>query len=370
MKKLRIMILLIILSFSFFLMQYLKKRNYELSYKIKKYDITEKYIKDDKKYYVTIKYKNDEYFYIINSGYSRKRKLVNNIKYVSNDNYKCLSISFNGEKQTPSCKDKDGYVSYRIVDKEVQKKLDKKLFKEYKVNEPKSFNNIDIYTLNNKKILMWNYHGFYYLSNNKYKEIKLFDNDTYNASLIGQIDNYLILPNYNESYEYKSLKILNIDNLKEKTLKLNDNLSEDSYILGTNENSVFYYDRKHHQEFEFVPYKSKYRLVDNYIYENGKKVNKTELYLANNDAKFKYDVTYTYKLIDGNLYRYNKYNNYKERITDLTIKVKDIVKEDNEEVYFIWENKLYVYSDKYGLSLILEYFELNFNYKNIFYIFD
>ena len=28
----------------------------------------------------------------------------------------------------------------------------------------------------------------------------------------GQIDNYLILPNYNESYEYKSLKILNIDN--------------------------------------------------------------------------------------------------------------------------------------------------------------
>ena len=28
-------------------------------------------------------------------------------------------------------------------------------------------------------------------------------------------------------------------------------------FLGTNENSIFYYDRKHHQEFEFVPYKSK-----------------------------------------------------------------------------------------------------------------
>ena len=54
MKKLRIMILLIILSFSFFLMSYLKKRNYTLSYKVKNYEIKERYIKDDKKYYVTV----------------------------------------------------------------------------------------------------------------------------------------------------------------------------------------------------------------------------------------------------------------------------------------------------------------------------
>ncbi|MBR5662252.1 MAG: hypothetical protein IKX00_01205 [Bacilli bacterium] len=370
MKKLRIMILLIILSFSFFLMQYLKKRNYELSYKIKKYNITEKYIKNDKKYYVTIKYKDDEYFYIIDSKYSRKRKLVDKIKFVSNDNYKCLSISFNDEKQTPSCIGKDGYISYRSLDEDMEKKLDKKLYKYHKNDVQKDYKNMNIYTLNNKKIMMWNYHGFYYLTNDKFKEIKLFDNDTYNASLTGQINNYLIFPNYDETYEYKTMKILNVDNLKEKTLKLNDNLSEDSYVLGTNDKSIFYYDRKHHQEFEFVPHKSKYRLVDNYIYENGNKVDKSEIYLANNDAKFKYDVTYTYKLIDGNLYRYNKYNNYREKITNFDKEVKELVKEDDEEVYFIVDNKLYVYSDKYGHSLILEYFELNFNYKNIFYIFN
>lgn len=368
MKKLRIMILLIILSFSFFLMQYLKKRNYELSYKVKKYSITEKYIKSDKKYYVTIKYKNDEFFYIIDSKYSRKRKLVGSIKLITSDNYKCLSISFNGKKQVPSCKNKDGYVSYRIVDEKIQKKIDKSLFKKYKKDVAKEYKNININTLNNKKILVWNYHGFYYLSNKKFKEIKLFDNDTYNVSLIGQIDHYLILPNYEESYEYKNLKIINIEDFKEKNLKLNDYLSEDSYILGTNEDSIFYYDRKHHQEFEFVPYKNKYRLVGNYIYEYGNKVDKTELYLANNDAKFKYDVTYSYKLINGSLYRYNKYNNYSEKVTDLN--VKEIVKEDNNEVYFISDNKLYVYSDKYGQGLILEFFELNFNYQNIFYIFD
>lgn len=368
MKKLRIMILLIILSFSFFLMSYLKKRNYELSYKIDNYVISEKYIKSDKKYYVTIKYKNDEFFYIINNKYSHKRKLVSNIKFIKNDRYKCLSIKFDNTYQTPSCIDKDGYLSFYNIDSELKSKLNKKLFTSYKTSKNKSYKNININTLYGKKIFVWNYHGFYYLSDKKNKDVKVFNNDTYNASLIGQIDKYLIFPNYNDSYEYKTFKILNIDDFKTKDLKLSDSMSEDSYILGINQDSIFYYDKKHHKEFEFVPYKNKYRLVKNYIYENGKKKEKSEIYLSNNETKFKYNVTYTYKLIGDSLYRYNKYNDYKEKITNLS--VKEIVKEDNDNVYFISDDKLYVYSDKYGEIILLEYFELNFNYKNIFYIFN
>ena len=367
MKKLRIMILLIILSFSFFLILYSKKRDYILSYKIKNYNITEKYIKNDKKYYVTIKYKNNEYFYIIDKNYSRKRKLVSNIKYISNDNTKCLLISFNKEKQNPSCINDKEYISYHLVDKKLKNKMDKKLFNTYKTKKYKSYKNIDINTLYNKKILVWNYHGFYYLSDKTNKEIKIFNNDTYNASLIGLIDKYLIFPNYSETYEYKTFKVLDIDSFKIKTLKLNDNMSEDSYVLGTNEDSIFYYDTKHHQEYEFVPYKNIYRLVNNYIYENKERKDKSEIYLSNNEVKFKYDTTYNYKLIDNTLYRYNKYNNYKEKITDLS--VKEIVKEDNLDVYFISDDKLYVYNDKYSSIKLLDYFELNFNYKNIFYIF-
>ena len=368
MKKLRIMILLIIVSFSFFLMLYLKKRNYELSYKIGSYSVNERYIKNDKKYYVTIKYKDNEYFYIIDNKYSRKRKLVSNIKYISDDKYSCLLITFDGKKQKPSCLNKDSYVSYHMIDEDLKKEIDKKLYTKYKSYKKKSYKGIDINNLYGKKILVWNYHGFYYLSKNKLKEIKMFNNDTYNASLIGQLDKYLVLPNYNESYEYKNLKVLNIEDFKIDTLKLSDNMSEDSYVLGTNQDSIFYYDKKYHREFEIVPYKLVYRLVNNYIYEKGNKVDKSEIYLSNNEVKFTYNDTYSYRLIDGSLYRYNQYNNYKEKITDL--KVKEIVKEDNKEVYFVSDDKLYVYSDKYGLVNLLEYFELNFNYKNIFYIFD
>lgn len=368
MKKLRIMILLIILSFSFFLMSYLKKRNYELSYKIGNYKITERYLKDDKKYYVTINYDNNEYYFIINNKYSRKRKLVSNVKLVKNDNYKCLVMSFNGKKQMPSCIDNASYISYRTVDNKLKTKLGKNLYKEYKNTKTKSYKNIDINTLYDKKILVWNYHGFYYLSDNKSKELKVFNHDIYNTSLISQLDKYLMFPDYNQSYEYSKFKVLNIDDFKIKNLKLNDNMSEDSYVLGTNEDSIFYYDKKHHQEFEFVPYKNKYRTVNNYIYKNGDKKEKSEIYLSNNEAKFIYNTTYTYKIIDDALYRYNKYNNHKERISNL--KVKEIVRENDDEVYYISDDKLYVYSDTYGEVQLLEYFELNFNYKNIFYIFD
>ena len=50
--------------------------------------------------------------------------------------------------------------------------------------------------------------------------------------------------------------------------------------------------------------------------------------------------------------------------------VKDIVKQDNEYVYYLVDDKLYVYSDEFGEILLLDYFELTFNYSNLIYIFD
>ena len=75
MKKLRIMILLIILSFSFFLIVYFKKRNYELSYKVKKYTVTERYIKDTK--WITEKHADEGY------ELTTEEKTTTNTTYIS-----------------------------------------------------------------------------------------------------------------------------------------------------------------------------------------------------------------------------------------------------------------------------------------------
>ena len=367
MKKLKILIGIIIIFFSFFLITYFKKRNYVVNYKVKKYNITEKYDKNKDTYYVSVKNNKEEYHFIIKDKYTRKRKLVSNIKYIKEENKKCLLINFNNKKVAPSCTKDEEYISYYLLDDNMKNKIGKKYYNEYKISKKTSYKNIDINTLFNKKILVWNYHGFYYLDKNKKKDITLFKNDTYDASLIGTIKNYVVIPNYNQEYEYNKLIVLNVDDLKTRNLKLKDNMSSDSYVLGTNLDSIYIFDKKYEKEFEIVPHKLKYRIVNPLIYNKGKKVEKSALTLKNQNETFVYDYTYDYKIINGKLYRTNIYNNSKELISDYDIKT--IVKKNDSEVYYIVDDKLYVNSIKYGEVELLEYFELNFNYENIIYIF-
>lgn len=368
MKKLKIMIIIIILSFSFFLLSYYKRRSYEVSYKKGKYDINEKYLKEDKNYVIKVTDNKDEYLFIITDKYHKSRKLVKNIKKYKIDDETCIEIRFNKNKVIPSCKKNNENISYHLISDKMMKKIGLKKYQNTIKTNKFSYKNIDVNTLNDKKILIWNYHGFYYLDNKKKDDINIIKNDVYKPSFVGQIDNYLVIPNFDQGYEYKELKVLNTKKIDISTLELNENISNDSYVLGTNEDSVFVFDRKYHREVEIVPYKLIYRIVDPFIYVNGDIVPKSDSYLANSNAKFVYNTTYSYKLENDKLYQLNKYNDDKKLITNKS--VKEIVKEDNEEIYYISDDKLYVYSDKYGEVLMLEYFELEFNYKNIIYIFN
>ncbi len=368
MKKLKILIGIIIIFFSFFLITYFKKRNYVINYKVKKYNITERYDKDNKSYYVSVKKGKDNYYFIIKNEYTRKRKLVDNIKLIKNENKKCLLIDFNKTKVNPSCTKDGEFISYYLLDDNMKNEIGKKYYNKYTDKKSKDYKNIDVNTLFNKKVLIWNYHGFYYLSKDKNKDITLFKNDTYDAPFIATLKNYVVIPNYNESYEYNKLIVLNINDFKTKNIKLNDPISSDSYVLGNNLDSVYIFDKKYEKEYEIVPHKLKYRTVSPFIYDKGKKVEKTALSLKNKNERFIYKFVYNYELINNKLYRTNIYNKNKELISNLDIKT--IVKENNDEVYYVSGDKLYVNSVKYGEIELLEYFELNFNYDNIFYIFD
>lgn len=370
MKKLKIMIIIIILSFSFFLMIYSKKRSYELSYDNNGFKVFEKYIKEDNKYIIKITKGSESFNFIINDKYHKNRKLVSNIKKYENDDEVCLEIKFNNKNNIlPTCKKGNDVISYYLVSKKMKNNFKKRDYQEKVKTSKYSYKNIDVKSLNGKKVLIWNYHGFYYLSDNDKKNIDIVKNDVYNPSLVGQIDNYLVIPNYDQGYEYKSLKIFNVDNFNVSKLSISKNLSGDSYVLGVNDKSIFIYDTKYERELEVVPYKLKYRFLNNlYIYDKGKVVSKTSNALNNNNIAFIYDTDYEYVLDNNKLYRTNKYNSDKELISNKDI--KEIVKKDNGEVYYISENSLYSYSDKYGEVEMLEYFELDFNYKNIIYIFN
>ena len=367
MKKLKMLIVIIIIFFSFFLIKSFKKKSYVVNYKVDKYSVYEKYNKKDKAYYIEIKKGKDKYFFILNNKRYKKKKLVSNIKIYTDENKKCMTIKFNKNDFTPSCTKDGEYISHFLIGDKLKEKLGKKYFKKTTSKSKTSYHNINVENLFDNEIFIWNYHGFYKLSTYKNEEISLFKNDTYDAQMIGSINNYIIVPNYNESYEYSKLKVLDINDLKVSDLKLKDNISSDSYVLGTNDKSIYYYDKKYEREYEIVPHKLKYRTVNPVIYVNGKKETKTKLGLKNSETKFIYDTIYNYEIINDSLYRTNKYNKEKEKISDKNVKY--IVKENNDEVYFISEDTLYVNKQNYGDIKILDYFELNFNYKYIIHIF-
>ena len=370
MKKLKIMILLIILSFSFFLLTYFKKRNYKLSYEKSGFKIEEEYIKNDGTYLLNINKKDNKYLFIIKDDYTRKRKLINKIKEYKTDNETCLVITFNNKNVLPSCKRNNEVISYHLISSDLKNKI-KNTNKYIIKTKDKSYdyNNIYVKNLNNKKVLVWNYNGFYVLTNSSKKNINVIKSEIYNPQMVGEIDNYLIMPNYDEGYEYKNIKVLNVDDLNIKNLKLNTSISSDTYVLGKNDKSIFIYDPKYEKEIEIVPYKLKYRDVNPYIYNKGKIETVSYNKLNNQNVEFIYDTLYDYLLVGNRLYRLNKYKSeYKELVTDKV--VKEIVKKNNDEIYYISDDKLYFYSDKYGEVLMLEYFELNFNYKNIIFIYN
>ena len=367
MKKLKILIVFIIIFFSFFLIRSFKKKSYTINYKVDKYSVTEKYNKKDKAYYIEVKKGKDKYFFMLNNKRYKKKKLVSNIKLYRDENKKCLTIKFNKNDLAPSCTKDGEYISHFLVGDTLKEELGNKYYKKVRSGSKLSFHNINIENLFDKKIFIWNYHGFYKLNKYGNTEISLFKNDTYDASMIGSINNYILIPNYNESYEYSKIKILDVEESKVSELKLKDNMSSDSYVLGVNDKSIYYFDKKYEREYEIVPHKLKYRTINPSIYVNGKKESKTKLSLKNNETKFVYDTVYSYKIINDSLYRLNKYNSEKVKISDKVVKY--IVKENNDEVYFISEDSLYVNTIKYGDVKILDYFELNFNYKNIIHIF-
>ena len=227
MKKLKIMIFIIIITFSFFLLMYNHKRSYNLSYNIGNNEVNEEYNKKDNLYLITITTTNHGYNFILEEEYSKNRKIVSNIKEIKTDNEVCLTFKFRDKNNVyPSCYQDKNLISYDLVSDEMKTKMNKNYknnFKTEKVN--KDYENIEINYLNNKKIFIWNYHGFYYLSNNKQKSINLFKRDIYKPNLIGYVENYMFLPDYDNMYEYSNFKVLNTDNLSMKDLEISESKS-------------------------------------------------------------------------------------------------------------------------------------------------
>ncbi len=351
--KLSRFITILLLLFLLFLYFYLKSYNYRLDYKINKYNIHEEYSISDSIYKFNIKYKKNNYPFLINSKYKNARKIIKDIK-ILNDN--CILPISDVLSFYPLCYKDNNYYSYNLANKSDYKYIEYK-----KIN--KSYNNININYLHGKNYLVYNYKSFYLIGKNN-KEIKLFNKDIYSLSLYYQFDNYLLIPNYNENYYFSKIFVINMDNGELKEIKLNNKISFESVFVGNIKNRVYLLDKKEEKEYELNINKLKIRETEIVVIENNKLVRKSLKELYNNDFTKKEDNPFNYKLIDNKLY--SVIDDVNINISNLdNIKIIDI---DKDTVYYLSNERLYMYNPLYGEVYLIENFEWNFNNTNVIFI--
>lgn len=363
-KKLRQFIIVALSLIIIYLIIYLTPRNYEYDYKINGFNIQEKYIKKDKEYLFTIK-KNDKIYKTIGvSKYTPDRKLINGIKEFNNEDTNCIIIDSKIIANNKLCTKDNELISSSLTNiipgKYINKKQDN--YQKYK--------NIKI-NLDDKTYLIWNYNSFIKINKTEKKQIKIFDNDIYNLEIMAKVDKYLVIADYDQKYNYNKLIRLNLKNNKIDEINLKNDISFESRILGVYKNKIYLLDEKNKKEYEINVKKKKINIVSKndfgVIYKNNKQVKSKINKIINDNIEFTSNNYYDYVIENETLYL--KIKNISEKIKISNLSIKNIVYQNNEEVYYITDDKLYKYDFIYGNQEIFTNFEFNFNYENMVVIY-
>lgn len=365
-----IIILVLIIAVIAFIFHLFKLKSYSLEYNIDDFDISENFDEKGNFYYYEIKDDNIKYSFIDQKEYQKEKRLIKGINKYNYEGYQCLTIESSIISSIPLCSYKEEQISFNIVPQELQEKVNNKI-PEINYKNTK-YENYTIYTDNNK-ILIWSYKGFNYINNDDVKFIKLFDKDVYDIPLATKINNYIVIPDYTQLYNFNRVYLINLNNGKTDIWELDKEISYDSYVLGINDKSIFIIDKKSSIEYELVPHRKKMRIVASgdgvgVIYDNGEKKSITLNKLVTKEQTFIYKNLYHYSLKDNILYL--SYLDKDNRIKVSNNEVKEIVYVNNDNVYYLVEDTLYKYNILEGEIKLVTYREWNFNYKNLIFIND
>ncbi len=304
----------------------IKQNSYSVEYSFFEYDISENFDSEANTYYFEIINDNRTYSFIHESKFLKEKKLISDIKEYEDENYTCLVIVSNYFNPSPLCSYKDTLISHHLVSNSLKEKLTDYIKKPNILNE--EYKNYKIYS-NKDQLFIWSYKGFNYMNKDKIEFIELFNEDIYEIPLATQINDYIVIPDYESKYSFKKLYLINTETLEVEEWKLNYEITFDSYILGTNDKSIYLVDKKNKKEYEIVPHKKKMRLVgtnnkQGITYNKGHSEKISMKKLTSSENKFNYDLKYNYFLKDNNLYLSYLNKEYKIKLSELKEDIKKL----------------------------------------------
>lgn len=374
MKKLKlrksiIFLIVILLLFSFWLLKRNSASSYSLEYKIESYDISENYDKEKKSYYFEIKENNLKYNFIKETKYIKKKKLIKSIRKIEENDTSCLLVESNLNIY-PICRNKEEQIHYHLVNNSLKEEL-KDYFKEKEAEE----SDYKQYLLYNQedKIIVWNYKGFIYFEEGNIEEFPVFNKDIYDIPLATRINEYILIPDYEQDYSFNKIYRINLKKKKIDSWTLKENISFDSYIVGTNNKSIFLVDNKNKIEYELAPHKKKIRIVgsekkNGIIFKEGKEESISITKLTREKVEFLYKNNYTFTLNNKKLYLSYMDASIKERISDK--EVDKIIKVENEVVYYLVKDTLYKFNKEYGETKVIKYADWEFHHDNLIFFYN
>lgn len=355
-KRLIILICLLLLILLFVILNIKHKKNYELKYELNGYKVVERYNKTEERYIFEISTDNIVFPFIFNTKYTNNRKLLKDINEEKINDGICLTV--NVTKNKKSLCYKDGILLSR----------DALIEKNYKAINTKS--NIKVYYTKHEYYI-WNGYGYTdVLSNKKYNFLK---KETYDNNLTYQVNHFIISPNYDQKRSFSKFYIFNMITKKISKLDVED-INFDMYYLGELNDDLYIFDKFNSNEYKIDLSKMKIAKISNY--ESGITYDKglTDIdikKLKYQEVKFNYDYLYNDLIVDNKLFI-----NISNRLIKKDIKIqisdkdiKDIIRRDENNIYYISDDNLYVYSIETGEQLLLNYFEWNFNYRNKIFVY-
>lgn len=366
-KRRRIALATIIFLILIILYAIFHAKDYLREYEVNNFNVLEAFDKNKKMYSFKITKDDKNFIFTVESKYIISKNLIQEIEELEEENTTCLIIKSAQITTYPQCVEENNIIDYHLVSDKMKEKLDSKYF-ESKDETKDNYEKVTIKNIDDNTYYIWNYKGFYQISNNKKNNIPIFEKDIYNISNVAEVKDYLLIPDYNASYYFNKFYIINMSNGDTTTWDFKESIYFDGYYLGKYKNSLYYVDKKTNIEWELIPKKKKMRKVgteskDGKILENDEwnKISVSKLTKENktfiNAEKYEYE-------IDNGLYI--KYNNLRKKISNR--EVKEIITKIKDKVYYLSGDSLYYYTEQTGEIEVMSYFEWNFNYKNMIFI--
>lgn len=349
-------------------------------------------------YYFKIDVENTSFTYQLFHDFSKHQKVISDIKYVSDGTYKCvLPIFKNNEILVNALCEKNG--TYYLADNTNNTIITK--LNEIEGYDSKNFDNQEDFVETGK--IKFNKNGLidkYYLGFSTYQgvmtasknflssyhAVNVFEKDVYNQKLATFTNQYYVVADYDESYNFNKFYIIDLIKRTKDEVASDTKISFDSYIQGSVDGKVYVYDKENKKQYEINTDKKTIALISNansdvVFYNNGWteisiKEALSEKYFVTENIEYKNN---QFSKIDkigdevGFYYLYKKVGNhyevYRKNFQDDNLVYLFNLNNINtlyieNSIYYLDDDKLYVYNDLIGNKVVVVNNEFKYN-KNI-----